>query len=191
MVYGFARQSHGHAVIDSAPGAGTTVRLWLPEVRCQGPSGDVVAEVDGGTKPATPCRILLVDDEAGVRTLIAEILRDAGYDVTEAKDGVQGLEQIRTDPSIDIVISDVGMPRMNGVDMIKQARVGRPELEVLFITGYAQKSVFLEDQLDHRTYLLTKPFAMDALLQRVADILSAGSQISAKTVYADRKLSHL
>ncbi|WP_250454753.1 response regulator [Caballeronia sp. ATUFL_M2_KS44] len=175
MVYGFTRQSQGHASIDTAPGKGTTVRLWLPELRPErAATQDAASPRTAIALPAT-LTVLLVDDETGVRTLLAEILRDAGYEVIEANDGVEGLEVLQSEATIDIVVTDVGMPRMNGVEMIERARVSLPELKVLFITGYAQQQVSLEQQLDRNSHMLTKPFAMNALLERVAVVVKSSS----------------
>jgi CheY-like chemotaxis protein len=179
MVYGFTRQSHGHANIETAPGKGTTVRLWLPELipeRAAAPNNTA-----GKTAIDLPptLTVLLVDDEDGVRTLITEILRDAGYAVIEASDGIEGLEVLQSGVQIDVVITDIGMPRMNGVEMIEQARESHPDLKVLFITGYAQQQVSLSQQLDRNAQVLTKPFVMNALLERVAMILKPNSQASA------------
>jgi signal transduction histidine kinase len=178
MVYGFTRQSHGHASIDTAPGKGTTVRLWLPEliaeraITSNNASGQTAIDL-----PPT-LTVLLVDDEDGVRTLITEILRDAGYAVIEASDGVEGLEVLQSGTPIDVVISDIGMPRMTGVEMIEHARESQPDLKVLFITGYAQQQVSLGEQLDRNAQVLTKPFVMNALLERVAAILKPSSRPS-------------
>ncbi|WP_438390495.1 response regulator [Caballeronia sp. DA-9] len=172
MVYGFARQSQGHAAIESTVGAGTLVRMWLPELKAQGALAEVPTGELGANKPAAPATILLVDDDSDVRVLLAEILQDAGYAVIEASDGVQGLNILRSEVAISMAVSDVGMPRMNGIEMVEQARHHRPELKVLFITGYSQQPVFFQDRRDENSYLLTKPFVMDALIERVATILS-------------------
>ncbi|WP_250528419.1 response regulator [Caballeronia sp. GAWG2-1] len=179
MVYGFTRQSNGHASIDTVPGKGTTVRLWLPElVAARGATPHNTAGEAGMDLPPT-LTVLLVDDEDGVRILIAEILRDAGYAVIEASNGVEGLEVLQSGVRIDVVITDIGMPRMNGVEMIEQARKSHPDLKVLFITGYAQQQVSLGQQLNQNAQVLTKPFVMNALLERVAMILKPNSRASA------------
>ncbi|MDR5806456.1 response regulator [Caballeronia sp. LZ001] len=172
MVYGFARQSQGHTSIETVVGKGTTVRIWLPELEARVSAVEHPVTHEGETLLVVRKRILLVDDEANVRALIAEILQNVGHDVVEASDGVRGLEILQSDAVVDLVISDVGMPRMNGLEMIAKARAKRPELDVIFITGYSQTPVLSEGEPDARLQVMTKPFLMDALLERIETTLT-------------------
>jgi PAS domain S-box-containing protein len=173
MVYGFAKQSGGLVRIVSQPGEGTTVCIYLP--RHDGP----VETDQASTPPSLPPRhathetVLVVDDEPSVRLLIVDILRDIGYRVIEAADSAAGLALLRSDVHVDLLISDVGLPGgMNGRQMAEAGRDGRPALRVLFLTGYAQAAVFGGGQLDEGVAVMTKPFNIDALSDRVRQMLA-------------------
>jgi CheY-like chemotaxis protein len=169
MVYGFAGQSGGAVRIYSEVGQGTTICLYLPRH-----TGDVeIAEepheaatdaprADGGET------ILVVDDEPLVRMLAVEELQDLGYSVIEAEDGASALKILNSARDISLLITDVGLPGgMNGRQLADAARVKRPELEVLFITGYAENAVLNHGHLDHGMHVMTKPFQLDVFAQRV------------------------
>jgi PAS domain S-box-containing protein len=172
MIYGFVRQSGGQVQINSRPGEGSVVALYLP--RHHG-----VVEVGAGPEeyPAptmSPHRrtILVVDDEATIRMLVSEGLSELGYDFLEAEDGRAGLEALNSDRPIDLLVTDVGLPGgMNGRQLADAARIGRPELKVLFITGYAETSVLSGVDLDPGMHILTKPFELKSLARRVQAIL--------------------
>jgi PAS domain S-box-containing protein len=174
MIYGFTRQSGGQARIYSEVGQGSMICLYLP--RHLGP--DDGAEIPlAGTPPPGAERgetVLVVDDEPTVRMLVLEILNEAGYAAIEAVDGAAGLRVLQSDRRIDLVISDVGLPGgMNGRQMVDAARALRPGLKVLFITGYAENAVIGHGHLEPGMHIMTKPFAMDALAQRIRDIIQA------------------
>jgi len=175
MVYGFARQSGGQATIRSEAGAGTAVSLRLPRHL-----GDVLPEEAAPDPERIPRAasgetVLVVDDEATIRMLITEALRELGYAAAEVEDGAAGLAVLRSAPRIDLLITDVGLPGgMNGRQLAEAARGMRPGLKVLFITGYAEGAVGGEDRLPAGTHLLTKPFTMEALTGRLAGILRGG-----------------
>ncbi|WP_349657260.1 response regulator [Xanthomonas sp. 10-10] len=170
MTYGFARQSGGTARITSQIGQGTTVTLLLPR-------GLSASEVPPAPAPTTQrarnARILLVDDTDVVRMMVSEVLSDAGYQVIEAEDAIGALEQLRTDLQIDLVVSDVGLPGMNGRDMADVARTLRPGLPILFITGYAENAVTRQEFLADGMALLPKPFSLNDLLNTVGQMLDS------------------
>jgi len=118
--------------------------------------------------------VLVIDDEPSLRMLIAEILGDVGYTVIEAADGPSGLRLLQTAPRVDMLITDVGLPGgLNGRQVADAARISRPRLQVLFITGYAENAVVGNGRLDAGMALITKPFAMEALAQKVHQMLKA------------------
>ena len=175
MIYGFAKQSGGQIRIHSEVGKGTTVRVYLP--RHDGPvtSDDARLDAVAPSQRGEGRTVLVVDDEPSVRMLVLEVLEQQGYATAEAVDGASGLKLMKTDMRIDLLVSDVGMPGgMNGRQMADAARVTRPDLKVLFITGYAEKAAVGDGNLGHGMYVLTKPFAMDALAERVRAIIDGG-----------------
>ena len=116
--------------------------------------------------------VLIIDDEETVRMLVAEVLGDAGYNVIEAPDGPSGLEILRSDRRIDLLVSDVGLPGgMNGRQVADAARVSRPDLKVLFITGYAENAAVGNGLLAPGMQVLTKPFVMGDLAAKVHDMI--------------------
>jgi CheY-like chemotaxis protein len=118
--------------------------------------------------------VLIVDDEPTVRMLVADVLEEFGYTAIEATDGAAGLRIMQSDVRIDLLVTDVGLPGgMNGRQMADAARVTRPELKVLFITGYAENAVISHGHLDPGMHLLTKPFTMDRLASRIRDLIGA------------------
>ena len=165
MIYGFARQSGGQVRIYSEVGQGTMVCIYLP--RHRGEAGDPGQEADrhGDVPRAIEGEtVLIVDDEPTVRMLVADVLGDLGYSALEAEDGASGLSILQSRARIDLLITDVGLPNgMNGRQVADAARVIRPGLKVLFITGYAENAVIGNGQLDPGMAVLTKPFAMDDL----------------------------
>ena len=117
--------------------------------------------------------VLVVDDEPTVRMLVTEVLEELGYTVLEAADGLSGLGVLQSDVRIDLLVIDVGLPGdMDGRQVADAARVARPWLKVLFITGYAENAVLNHANLDHGMRLLTKPFGMDALASRIKSLMS-------------------
>jgi len=116
--------------------------------------------------------VLIVDDEPSVRMLIVDVLEEAGYSVIEAADSVAGLKLLQSNVRIDLLISDVGLPGgMNGRQMADAARQARPDLKVLFITGYAENSVIGNGRLEPGMQVLTKPFAIETLAARVRQLV--------------------
>ena len=176
MIYGFAKQSGGQVRIHSRVEQGTTVCLYLP--RHVGETG----MAEAAPKMADPPRakdgqtVLVVDDEATIRMLATEVLEDLGYHAIEAEDGPTGLRVLQSDVRIDLLVTDVGLPGgMNGRQVADAARVARPDLKVLFITGYAENAVLSHGHLDPGMHVLTKPFAMEALASRIKDLIDVSA----------------
>jgi PAS domain S-box-containing protein len=172
MIYGFARQSHGHVTIDSTLGRGTSVKLYLPRRH-----GDVAAQHPSAPKGAEPVAtgetVLVVEDEPVVRGVILEMLEEQGYRTLGAVDGLSGLRILRANNRIDLLITDVGLPGMNGRQLAEQARETRPDLKVLFITGYAENAVLSNGFLQPGMEMITKPFDLEHLSRRVRAMASA------------------
>ena len=116
--------------------------------------------------------MLLVEDDASVRLLIAEVLRDLGYACLEATDANGAIPILTSDQRLDLMITDVGLPGLNGRQLAELARQSRPDLKVLFVTGYAQDAAKAGGFLDPGMELVTKPFTLDALATRIRDILA-------------------
>jgi PAS domain S-box-containing protein len=175
MVYGFARQSNGQVRIYSEVGAGTTVRLYLPRYRGELEPEPIPAAEGAAPRADARWTVLVVDDEPSVRMLITEVLQELGYSAIEAADGAAGLRILQSDARIDLVITDVGLPGgMNGRQMADAARQSRPDLKVLFITGYAENAAVSNGHLEPGMHVLTKPFAMDKLAARLKALIEDG-----------------
>jgi len=172
MIYGFARQSGGEVRIYSELDKGTMVCLYLPRHVDKDETLEVertVPELPRAEKHET---VLVVDDEPTVRMLVSDVLQEAGYTTIEAEDGVTGLKILNSAVRIDLLVSDVGLPGgMNGRQLADAARVARPELKVLFITGYAENAVLNHGHLSAGMHVLTKPFTVDNLSRRVKDLI--------------------
>jgi PAS domain S-box-containing protein len=174
MIYGFVRQSGGQARIYSEPGQGALVCLYLP--RTTGADEDTDLPNQTALPPLQTGRgetVLVVDDEPTIRTLVTEVLQDLGYNTIDAADGPAGLEILRSDRPVDLLISDVGLPGgMNGRELAEAAQALRPGLLVLFITGYAEHAVLSHGHLKPGMHVLTKPFNIEALARRVREIVA-------------------
>jgi len=174
MIYGFTRQSGGQTRIYSELGQGSMICLYLPRHL-----GEADAEAMFETEPTlTPQArrgetVLVIDDEPTVRMLVMDILEGLGYAALEAGDGPSGLRILDSDARVDLLITDVGLPGgMNGRQVADAARARRPDLKILFITGYAENAVLSHGHLASGMHVLTKPFSMDAMSQRITDLLS-------------------
>jgi CheY-like chemotaxis protein len=172
MIYGFARQSGGQVRIYSEAGQGTTMCLYLPRHT----GDDLLDEEVVVSTPSAPGGegevVLVIDDEPTIRMLVAEVLAESGYAVIEAPDGPAGLKVLESNARIDLLITDVGLPGgMNGRQVADAARLSRPDLKVLFITGYAENAVIGRGRLDSGMFVLTKPFQMEVLAGRIREII--------------------
>jgi CheY-like chemotaxis protein len=172
MVYGFARQSEGYAKIHSRPGQGTTVRLYLPAFA----GTDAHEEPKPGLETFEPAHnglvVLVVEDEEVVRSLIVEVLHDLGCAALEAADGPSGLEILRSAQRIDLLVTDMGLPGLNGGQVAEAGREHRPDLKVLFMTGYAKNATIADGFLRPGMNLLTKPFTLEALASRIKEMIN-------------------
>ncbi|HKG99618.1 MAG TPA: PAS domain-containing protein [Bradyrhizobium sp.] len=172
MIYGFARQSNGHATIDSKLGRGTSVRVYLP--RHHGKIAAAHAPAAKHAKYASAGEtVMVIEDEPVVRGVVLEMLAEQGYRVLEAVDGPSGLKILRSNEAVDLLVTDVGLPGMNGRQVADQARETRPELKILFITGYAESAAISDGFLQPGMEMITKPFELDHLAWRVRAMLSS------------------
>ena len=174
MIYGFARQSGGQVRIYSELGKGTTMCLSVRR-RHHGPDENVQATIDWGIAPRAMQgqTVLVVDDEPTVRMLVTEVLQELGYIAIEVADGSAGLQVLRSDQRVDLLITDVGLPgEINGRQVADGAREVRPALKVLFITGYAENAVVGNGHLEPGMQVLVKPFPMEALANRIRDLMT-------------------
>jgi PAS domain S-box-containing protein len=174
MIYGFAKQSRGQIRIKSALGEGTTISLYLPRHRggLQPTEGvELRRELPQGSGET----VLVVEDDPSVRLLIGEVLRDLGYSCLEASDGQAALPLLASRFRIDLMITDVGLPGLNGRQLAEIAREHRRDLRVLFVTGYAEHATdrgrFLAPGMD----MITKPFTLDALAVKIREMIAVSS----------------
>jgi signal transduction histidine kinase/PAS domain-containing protein/ActR/RegA family two-component response regulator len=173
MVYGFAKQSEGHVRIYSEMGQGTTVKIYLPRHRGAVEEDGVATGLTDSFRAEPGQTVLVVEDEPVVRDLIVEVLQDLGYRALEAADGPAGLKILHSNARIDLLISDVGLPGLNGRQLADQAREKRPALKVLFITGYAENATIAQGFLEPGMEMITKPFAVEDLARRIREIIDA------------------
>ncbi|PZO46297.1 MAG: histidine kinase [Alphaproteobacteria bacterium] len=172
QAFGFVKQSGGHIQIYSEPGHGTVVKLYLPRV--VGEDARAISE----TKEDEPVRgdstnvILVVDDEERVRQITVATLRELGYTVIHAAGPSEALDKLRAHPGIDLLFTDVVMPKMNGVDLANLAVSEHPELKVLFASGFARNASANNGLLDLDQNFLMKPFSMGRLATKVASVLA-------------------
>ena len=171
MIYGFARQSNGHAMIESRVGQGTSIKLYLPRHHSEIAVEHAIA-ARAAQHAATGETVLVVEDEPVVRGVILEMLDEQGYRTLEAVDGPAGLRLLRSDARIDLLVTDVGLPGMNGRQLADQAREMRPGLKVLFITGYAESVAIADGFLQPGMEMITKPFDLGNLSRRVRTMVS-------------------
>jgi len=171
QVYGFVKQSGGNVRIYSELGEGTTVKLYLPRYVGKVPSTQA--------KPAHVLRadrhetILVVEDEERVRQLSVSLLQELGYEVIAAPDGPAALALLERTPRVDLLFTDVGLPRMNGRQLADEARKRHPQLKVLFTTGYAKNAIVHHGRLDADVQLIVKPFTFAELSEKVRNVLDA------------------
>ena len=172
MIYGFAKQSEGQVRIYSEVGQGTTVKIYLPRHRGEKPEEAVEEETRAVPTAEAGETVLVVDDEPTVRMLIGDTLSELGYEGLEAGDAAAGLRILQSDTKIDLLITDLGLPGgMNGKQLADAARVARPDLKVLFITGYAENAAISNGHLEGGMQVMSKPFAMGSLAARIRSII--------------------
>jgi len=173
MVYGFVKQSGGHVKIYSEPGHGTTIKIYLP--RLQGDLGE-----DQDSEPGRPLSrgevrevVLVVEDEPTVRQFSADALIELGYRVLEADGAAAALRLLDAYPEIVLMFTDVVMPDVNGAKLAEEARRRRPELKILFTTGYTRNAVVHNGVLDPGVDIIGKPFTLEALSEKLRAVLDA------------------
>jgi CheY-like chemotaxis protein len=171
QVYGFVKQSGGHVKIYSEPGHGTSIKIYLPRLSraARVETDDVPASTPEAAAEET---ILVVEDDDDVRAYSVDILRELGYRVIEAHDGPSALRLLERQFRVDLLFTDVVLPGgMTGAQVAAQARGAKPDLKVLFTTGYARNAIVHHGRLDQGVQLITKPFSMSDLAMRVRDVL--------------------
>jgi PAS domain S-box-containing protein len=173
MVYGFVKQSNGHVKIYSEPGAGTTVKIYLPRHFGRTKEAEDEAPRAAGTRTLSRERVLLVEDDVEVRVFAASVMRDLGYEVLEAVDGTEALRLIEAQPALDLLFTDVGLPGMNGRSLAEAALRLRPGLKILYTTGYARNAIVHNGVLDPDVELIGKPFDAETLAWRLRQVLEA------------------
>ncbi|WP_434706105.1 response regulator [Pseudomonas sp. Z1-12] len=170
MIYGFSKQSRGHVTIDSEVDKGTTVNLYLPRF-----VGEEIHEPQVATQHAPYAQdgetVLIVEDDPAVRVLVSAVLSELGYAFVEAADANGALPILQSNQRIDLLISDVGLPGMNGRQLAEIGRQVRPDLRVLFITGYAEHAAVRGGFLDPGMQMITKPFTFDLLTAKVREMI--------------------
>ena len=168
MIYGFAKQSRGHLRIYSEVGRGTSVKLYLARALHDAVTIDAaIVETPRGQGET----ILVVEDDATVRLLIVEVLDELGYNHLAAPDARVAIPLLQSDRRIDLLVTDVGLPHINGRQLAEIGRESRPDLKVLFVTGYAENATFWGGFLDPGMDMLTKPFALDALGAKIREMI--------------------
>jgi len=171
MIHGFVRQSGGQVRVYSELGHGTTMCIYLPRYHGDAPEAGLAEELSIAESGAGET-VLVIDDEPIVRMLIIETVEEAGFTALEAQDGPSGLKILQSDARIDLLVTDVGLPGgMNGRQVADAARVTRPELKVLFVTGYAENAAVANGYLEPNMAVVTKPFVMADLAKKITEMI--------------------
>ena len=169
MVYGFVKQSGGHAKIYSELGHGTTVRLYLPRTRAE---EDIALPKDASPVSGGTETILVVEDDEGVRLTVVDMLADLGYRVLKAKDAQAALVVIESGVPIDLLFTDVVMPGpLRSTQLAKRVRERLPNVAILFTSGYTDNAIVHGGRLDEGTHLLSKPYTREALARKIRHVL--------------------
>ena len=170
QVYGFVKQSGGHVKLYSEVGQGTTVKIYLPRMSRQAdeePEAPFAAPPTGSKHEV----VLVVEDDDDVRLFTTESLRELGFTVVQAHDAPSALKLLEIRPEVQLIFTDVGLPGMNGAQLVAAARAMRPDIKVLFTTGYARNAIVHQGRLDRGIELITKPFTRLQLASRIRDVL--------------------
>ena len=172
QVFGFVKQSGGHIKIYTEQGQGTAVKIYLPRY-CGGDAAPDRRRADTDEIPrgSAATTVLVVEDEARMRMMTAEALRDLGYSVVHADGPAKALQVLAERPDVDILFTDVVMPEMSGRKLAEEALRQRPGLKVLYTTGFSRNGVIHNGVLDHDVHFLPKPFGIDELARKLAEVL--------------------
>jgi PAS domain S-box-containing protein len=168
IVYGIVEQSGGHLCVESAPGRGSCFSIYLPRY-----TGAELAATAGERAPQGGTEtLLLVEDEMTVRSSMRRLLQWHGYRVLEARNGIDALRVYEDNaPGIDLVLTDLVMPEMGGQELVEQLRVRNPDLKVVFMSGYAEKTITSNGALPSGTGFVDKPFTVEILMRRLREVL--------------------
>jgi CheY-like chemotaxis protein len=179
QVYGFAKQSGGGVRIETVPGRGTCVRVYLPRAPLQRPQAVESATIvmQQARCEIGDCTVLLVDDDAAVRAVTADMLHELGYTVMQAASGAAALEMLRREPGIDMLVADFAMPGMNGARLAESARALIPDLPVVFVTGYADTDE-IEAAVGRDATILRKPFTLGELREALAQACAQTGELA-------------
>lgn len=191
QVFGFVRQSGGHLKIYSEPGLGTTVKIYLPRHQGSAEKASSASTVPRPIPPgATGETILVVEDDEHVRRLTFDTLVELGYRVLQAEAAATALRHIEADTPIDLLFTDIVMPDTNGRKLADEARQRRPELRVLFTTGYTRNAIVHNGVLDSGVDLIAKPYSIDQLARKLREVLDRPSktEIASEPVSSGRIL---
>ncbi|MDR6915512.1 signal transduction histidine kinase [Pseudomonas sp. 3296] len=172
MIYGFSKQSNGHVTIDSEVGRGTSVSVFLPRYRGGELAEENLMDIQQAPYAQDGETVLIVEDDPAVRVLVSAVLSELGYAFVEAGDADSAVPILDSAQRIDLLISDVGLPGMNGRQLAEIGRQYRPDLKVLFITGYAEHAAVRGGFLDPGMQMITKPFTFDLLTAKVREMIS-------------------
>jgi signal transduction histidine kinase len=175
MVYGFASQSGGAVIIDSEVGVGTSVTLYLPTTEARVP---IELEPESCAPHGDGESVLVVEDDPAVRMLVREVLQELRYQPMEFADPLEAAMYLASDARIDLMISDVGLPGMNGRELAETARAQRPEMPIIFITGYAESAAIRAGFLSSNMAMVTKPFSLDELAAKVSQMIVSGRGVA-------------
>ena len=177
QVYGFVKQSGGNVRLDSEFGEGTSVTMYFPR------AAETLRSPDAEASPAAPKgteTILVVEDDADVRQYTVDALRDLGFRVIEARDGESALRSLAENAHVDLLFTDVGLPSLNGRQLAERVKILRPELPVLFTTGYARDAIVHHGRLDPGVEVLSKPYTRLQMAKAVRDILDSSRARAAR-----------
>ena len=181
-VYGIVKQSGGYISVESAPGRGTTFEIYLPVVEKLAAGGELhptlLAPTPGGTET-----ILVVEDEISVRRLGAEFLASSGYSVLEAQDGGEALQECEQHRGpIHLLMTDLVMPGMSGWELAMRLAGQRPEMKVIYVSGYTDDTIVPHGVLEEEIAFLPKPFSLNELAHKVREALESGEEFRPRKV---------
>ena len=171
QVFGFVKQSSGHIKLYSEVGHGTTVKIYLPRHRGESPVAAEEASPSALPKGTADTIILVVEDEAGVRKMTVDAIRELGYAAISAQTPREALQQLESHPDVALLFTDIVMPEMNGRELSDMALARQPNLKVLYTTGYTRNAVVHNGVLDAGTALIQKPFTLEQLALKLRQVL--------------------